>query len=550
MKLQLDRNSIKGRITFLIATFIVLLSITIAFVLLQNSNVLKLGKGVKDITLPLALNGQEILLSLNKASAVQKAYFISRNQNLISQRQAIWEKDIYPSLDVLIGLKKNLDLKDNIERIEKLEELIPKYDELQQEVDDYLSKNRELSIEAINTDIVDSSAISELINLYEANTEDKAYFANIIRKKIDPIKDQIEAAIDPLLVTETEYIYENIGNLNKSVSRTSLILIALSLSTVFLSLLIAYFLFKRLEQSIATPTQLLVKLSQGELTEQLKESSDELNAVILAGNKLNQNLRAASIFAEQIGEGNLEGDFQPTGNTDVLGNALVQMRDRLKKVAEEDQKRNWTVNGLNQLGTILRKDQSDLELLSNNILIFLIKYIEANQGVLFLVNEEDKENIHLEQVAMYAWERTKYLNATIKPGDGIVGQAWQEKEITYLKEIPEDYISIRSGLGKATPKNIVVLPLVYNEQVYGILEIGSFKEVQDFQIEFLESLSETIASTLSSIKMNNQTKLLLEQTQEQAENIRAQEEELRQNLEEMEATQEAMRRAQIAESEN
>ena len=243
MKLQLDRNSIKGRITFLIATFIVLLSITIAFVLLQNSNVLKLGKGVKDITLPLALNGQEILLSLNKASAVQKAYFISRNQNLISQRQAIWEKDIYPSLDVLIGLKKNLDLKDNIERIEKLEELIPKYDELQQEVDDYLSKNRELSIEAINTDIVDSSAISELINLYEANTEDKAYFANIIRKKIDPIKDQIEAAIDPLLVTETEYIYENIGNLNKSVSRTSLILIALSLSTVFLSLLIAYFLF-------------------------------------------------------------------------------------------------------------------------------------------------------------------------------------------------------------------------------------------------------------------------------------------------------------------
>ncbi len=550
MKLQLDRNSIKGRITFLIATFIVLLSITIAFVLLQNSNVLKLGKGVKDITLPLALNGQEILLSLNKASAVQKAYFISRNQNLISQRQAIWEKDIYPSLDVLIGLKKNLDLKDNIERIEKLEELIPKYDELQQEVDDYLSKNRELSIEAINTDIVDSSAISELINLYEANTEDKAYFANIIRKKIDPIKDQIEAAIDPLLVTETEYIYENIGNLNKSVSRTSLILIALSLSTVFLSLLIAYFLFKRLEQSIATPTQLLDKLSQGELTEQLKESSDELNAVILAGNKLNQNLRAASIFAEQIGEGNLEGDFQPTGNTDVLGNALVQMRDRLKKVAEEDQKRNWTVNGLNQLGTILRKDQSDLELLSNNILIFLIKYIEANQGVLFLVNEEDKENIHLEQVAMYAWERTKYLNATIKPGDGIVGQAWQEKEITYLKEIPEDYISIRSGLGKATPKNIVVLPLVYNEQVYGILEIGSFKEVQDFQIEFLESLSETIASTLSSIKMNNQTKLLLEQTQEQAENIRAQEEELRQNLEEMEATQEAMRRAQIAESEN
>ena len=64
---------------------------------------------------------------------------------------------------MLIGLKKNLDLKDNIERIEKLEELIPKYDELQQEVDDDLSKNRELSIEAINTDIVDSSAISELI---------------------------------------------------------------------------------------------------------------------------------------------------------------------------------------------------------------------------------------------------------------------------------------------------------------------------------------------------------------------------------------------------
>ena len=119
-----------------------------------------------------------------------------------------------------------------------------------------------------------------------------------------------------------------------------------------------------------------------------------------------------------------------------------------------------------------------------------------------------------------------------------MGRCYQEHEKIFLTEIPDDYIKITSGLGDDNPKCLLLVPLVYNDVIYGIIEIASFNIYRPFEIEFIERISESIAATISSVKANIQTTMLLEQSQQQAEEMTSQEEEMRQNMEELRATQE------------
>jgi PAS domain S-box-containing protein len=168
-----------------------------------------------------------------------------------------------------------------------------------------------------------------------------------------------------------------------------------------------------------------------------------------------------------------------------------------------------------------------------------VKYLKANQGSFFIVDEEQE---CLNMVACYAFNKKKYLNKQVGFGEGLLGQAYLEKETLFLTEVPNGYIQITSGLGDAPPRNIVIVPLKINDAVQGVLEIASFQILEKYQVEFLERLGESIASAIATLKINEKTQLLLLQSQQQAEELKTQEEELKQNLEEMQATQEELAR--------
>jgi transcriptional regulator with GAF, ATPase, and Fis domain len=138
--------------------------------------------------------------------------------------------------------------------------------------------------------------------------------------------------------------------------------------------------------------------------------------------------------------------------------------------------------------------------------------------------------------ACYAWDKKKFLNHKIHKGEGLAGQSWQEGDLIYLTEVPQNYIRITSGLGDANPTSVLIVPLKVKRQIFGVVEIASFGQFQDFEIEFVQKIAESIASTISSVKINARTQRLLEESQEMTEQMRAQEEEMRQNMEELQAT--------------
>jgi PAS domain S-box-containing protein len=273
------------------------------------------------------------------------------------------------------------------------------------------------------------------------------------------------------------------------------------------------------------------------------QSKDEMGKISTSINTLVDNLIRATVFTEKIGEGDfstrLDGDNQNSLNT-----ALLKMRDKLRVVADEDKKRNWSVSGLAQIGELLRKTYNSSADLYNGVLSFVIKYLGANQGALYVINATTREQ-YIEMVACYAYEKRKYVDKKIALKEGLVGQCILEKQSILLTEIPNNYVEITSGLGQSNPSCILLVPLKNNDEIHGVIEIASFKVFTPYEVSFIEKLSESVASSITTVKVGDNTKKLLDELQLTSEQMRAQEEEMRQNMEELMATQEQMEKSQM-----
>ncbi len=215
----------------------------------------------------------------------------------------------------------------------------------------------------------------------------------------------------------------------------------------------------------------------------------------------------------------------------------------LETLVQENQKRSWRNEGLSQLSEILRTHPDDLTKLADSALAFVVKYIGANQGCIFLA-QETTEGKRLELSACFAYNKKKWLEKTIQPGQGLAGQCYLEKSTTLLTEIPAGYINITSGLGEATPRSLLLVPLLANEQAVGVFEIASFNTPLPHEIQFMEQAAEAIAGIVINTQVNLKTQALLEASNRYASELASQEENLRQNLEELSAIQEASAREQ------
>ncbi len=250
-------------------------------------------------------------------------------------------------------------------------------------------------------------------------------------------------------------------------------------------------------------------------------------------------------FVNNLREGNLNNTELVTDKRDQLSRSLLKLHDYLVKSKKEqeqnrieEEQRTWVTHGLAQFGEILRRNNDNLEELAFNIISYQVNYLKINQGGFYLLNKNAKGDKFFELTSCIAFDRKKFADKVIQWEEGLIGRCALEKDTIYLTDVPNNYISITSGLGETNPSAILIVPLKANDEVYGVIELASFREFQPFEIEFVEKTAESIASTISAVQINIQTTKLLHETQIQAERMSQQEEELRQNLEEMQATQE------------
>ena len=322
--------------------------------------------------------------------------------------------------------------------------------------------------------------------------------------------------------------------------------------TIILMLLLVsyYFLISQLNKYIHRPFEkiksFLTELVMGQLPAPIKlKRNDEITEMANYINKVVEGLQHKAEFAIEIGKGKLDSHYEPLSENDILGNALIEMEKSLQKAEMEDQKykneekkRIWFNEGVARFSEILRLHNDDINKLADEIIQNLVKYLNAAQGNLFFYNDEQTNNIYLELVASFAYDRKKYLQKIVQLGDGLIGTVALEKEKIFITEIPENYLSITSGMGEAPPRCLLIIPLKLEETVLGIVELASFRVFEPHEVEFIEKIGQTIASAITNVKINARTAKLLEQSQKQAEEMAEQEEEMRQNMEELRTTQE------------
>jgi hypothetical protein len=277
---------------------------------------------------------------------------------------------------------------------------------------------------------------------------------------------------------------------------------------------------------------------------QKNETEDEDGII----NDIIANLIKAANFIKGIAQGNYDVKWDGFSNAGLetnkhnISGELLLMRDEMKKKSEEAVRQQWVSEGLNKVAEIIRDYQSNVEMLCEKALFFITKYLKAQQGGLYVVNDEDTDDVHLTLVSCYAFDKKKFVTKRVDVGDGILGQAFMEGNPVYLTAVPHDYVKITSGLGEANPQCISIYPMKHNETVIALIEIASFTSYDKYALDFLGNAGKSIAASLITLKSNARTKVLLEQAQQQAEEMRAQEEEMRQNMEELQATQEEMQR--------
>ncbi|MCQ2252413.1 MAG: GAF domain-containing protein [Bacteroidales bacterium] len=284
------------------------------------------------------------------------------------------------------------------------------------------------------------------------------------------------------------------------------------------------------------------EMSEGVLPEVKVKGHDEIAEIADTLRTLVGNLKETSQFALRIGEGNFSTEFKPVSKHDVLANSLLVMRGNLIKADKEaeqrkieNSQRNWQAQGLAEFNEVLRNAGDDMQVLSNKVIERLVRYLDANMGGIYIVDDTDENDVHLELTAFYAYNRLKYVKQRIEIGENLVGQCFRENETVYMTDIPKGYVHISSGLGEADPTCLVIVPLQVNSETYGIVELASFQVIEKYQVEFIEKIGETIASTIANVKINMNTQKLLEESHQKGERLIQQEAEVHRTIDSLKA---------------
>jgi CheY-like chemotaxis protein/putative methionine-R-sulfoxide reductase with GAF domain len=235
-------------------------------------------------------------------------------------------------------------------------------------------------------------------------------------------------------------------------------------------------------------------------------------------------------LSAEISDGNLDVEIGNASSTEVkkLFAALAVMRDTLKEQNTEAQLRSKRQEQMTFLNEALRGELT-VQQLADNMLKTLATLFDSLVGAVYLCEEDE-----LVMRASYAYSHRKGDRSRIKIGESLVGQAALEQNVFVVRDLPQDYAPIASGLGESIPKEVLLVPLSFNGHLLAVLELMTFKTFADSDIEFIERTAEGMAIAVNSSISRVQLAEALERSKLQSEALEQQQEELRATNEELE----------------
>ncbi|MCR4339902.1 MAG: response regulator, partial [Gemmatimonadaceae bacterium] len=261
--------------------------------------------------------------------------------------------------------------------------------------------------------------------------------------------------------------------------------------------------------------------------------TDNVNAM---ANSLTLQVRAIADVATAVTRGDLSRQItvEAQGELDELKNNLNQMIGNLKETTEKNTEQDWLKTNLAKFSRMMQ-GQKDLETVSRLIMSELTPLVSAHYGVFYLMDDTSGAPL-LRLIASYAYKERKNVSNVFRLGEGLVGQAALEKKAILLTNVPDDYVTIVSGLGEAPPRNIIVLPILFEGEVKAVIELASFQPFSQIHQLFLDQLSESVGVVINMISANMRTAELLEQSQGLTHELQSQSEELKRQQEELKKT--------------
>jgi HAMP domain-containing protein/signal transduction histidine kinase/DNA-binding response OmpR family regulator len=245
----------------------------------------------------------------------------------------------------------------------------------------------------------------------------------------------------------------------------------------------------------------------------------------LAAN-LTTQVRAIAEVATNVTKGDLTRSIsvETQGELAALKDNINEMILNLRETTRKNTEQDWLKTNVARFTGMLQ-GQRDLLTVARRVLSELAPLVTAQQGVFYIADGADGD-MSLKLLASYAFRSRKALNNQFRPGEGLVGQCALEKSRILIEDVPEDYITISSGLGEARPNNVIVLPVLFEGDVKAVIELASFHHFSEVHLAFLDQLTESMGIVLNTIQATMRTEELLKQSQALAEELQSQQKEL------------------------
>ncbi|MER3434701.1 MAG: two-component system sensor histidine kinase/response regulator [Leptolyngbya sp. ERB_1_1] len=247
----------------------------------------------------------------------------------------------------------------------------------------------------------------------------------------------------------------------------------------------------------------------------------------LLNHHISRPLTRVSQTAEKIADGDLSAQLPALDRQDEVGiltRTFNQMVENLRASLEKSDRQTWLQSNLAQFSHLIQGERN-LEAVSRLMLSHLAPLVGAQHGAFYVMDTEQSPPV-LKLLGSYAYQERKQLSNQFHLGEGLVGQCAIEKQRILLTDVPSDYIRIRSGLGDARPLNVIVLPVLFENEVVSVIELASFHAFTELQLTLLDRLCQSIGVVLKAISSNAKTQLLLAESQALAEELQSQQEEL------------------------